>query len=378
MNILLFGEYSGFFNHLKSGLIELGHTVTLAAREDGFKAYATDINLEDKRRNNTTWLLFRKAIHKIFNYDISGLKVYQNFKRNRHRFTNFDVVFLINPFPLQTHPKLEKNILQFLFKNNSKVFLSACGDDYQYNNYLKTNDLKYSILDPYFEDSNKRKFFRDSLKYLKSSQKLLHDYVISNCAGIIAANMDYAMAYANTPRYLGYVPFPFKMNLDEQEIVEAEKLTIFHGINSFNYYKKGNHIFEEALAIIKNKYGEQIKVIETHDLPYQEYIEATKSADILLDQVYSYSQGYNALEAMSQGKIVFSGAEDRWLAYFNIEKDSVVINAEPNVDYLVEKLEGLIKDRELRQRIKLSAKRFVETEHNHKKQAEAYIKIWTA
>ena len=39
---------------------------------------------------------------------------------------------------------------------------------------------------------------------------------------------------------------------------------------------------------------------------------AFDTAHILLDQVYAYDQGYNALEAMAKGKVVFTGAEKEW------------------------------------------------------------------
>ena len=42
MKILLLGEYSGLFNSLKEGLVELGHNVTLISDGDGFKNYPSD------------------------------------------------------------------------------------------------------------------------------------------------------------------------------------------------------------------------------------------------------------------------------------------------------------------------------------------------
>lgn len=377
MKILLFGEYSGFFNHLKSGLLELGHDVTHAARADGFKNYNVDINLEARVLDSTFWLTLRKIIYKIFEYDVAGLQVLRNFKKNKHRFTGYDVVFLINPFPLQTHPKLEKQILEHLFENNSKVFLSACGDDYHYINFLQSADLNYSILDPIRKDASKRQYFRDSLKYLKSSQKELHDYVLSRCKGVISANIDYAMAYENTPKYLGYAPFPFKAKYLHGKVKESDdKIYIFHGINTYNYYKKGNDIFKKALDLIEARYPEKIKIFETENLSYKAYVKAMANADIVLDQVYSYSQGYNALEAMSQGKVVFSGAEDEWLKFFSVEKDTVVINTLPDATYIASKLEQLITDKAKMSAIKSKAKAFVETNHNAKQQAEAYVKLW--
>jgi hypothetical protein len=39
-------------------------------------------------------------------------------------------------------------------------------------------------------------------------------------------------------------------------------------------------------------------------VPYATYIELYNKSHIVLDQVFSYDQGYNALEAMAKGKVV--------------------------------------------------------------------------
>jgi hypothetical protein len=52
----------------------------------------------------------------------------------------------------------------------------------------------------------------------------------------------------------------------------------------------------KALELIENKYYDKVEVIITENIPYTEYITLYNNAHILLDQVYSYDQGYNALE----------------------------------------------------------------------------------
>lgn len=97
----------------------------------------------------------------------------------------------------------------------------------------------------------------------------------------------------------------------------------------------------------------------------------------MLDQVFSFDQGYNALEAMAQGKVVFTGAEKELLEFYHIEENQVCINALPDVSYLVEKLSYLIKNPEEIQRIGLNARKFVEKEHDYREVAKKYLKIWT-
>ena len=67
-------------------------------------------------------------------------------------------------------------------------------------------------------------------------------------------------------------------------------------------------------------------------------MENFKKAHILLDQNYAKDQGYNALEAMAQGKVAFTGANIEFLEHYNLQENEVAIHAKPEVDYLVEKL----------------------------------------
>ena len=92
--------------------------------------------------------------------------------------------------------------------------------------------------------------------------------------------------------------------------------------------------------------------------------------------VYAYDQGYNALEAMAMGKIVFTGAEDEWLKLYNIKEDTVVINAEPNTIRVVEKLVWLIENPKMLKSISINARKFIEKNHDFKKITTKYIKTW--
>ena len=83
---------------------------------------------------------------------------------------------------------------------------------------------------------------------------------------------------------------------------DSKKIIILHAINSKNKLKKGNKYFEKSLSIIEAKYSNKVEIIRTIDKAYSDHIKNVKNCKILLDQVYAYDQGYNALEAMAMGK----------------------------------------------------------------------------
>ena len=120
-----------------------------------------------------------------------------------------------------------------------------------------------------------------------------------------------------------------------------------------------------------------IKIITAESLPYADYIELYDEAHIILDQVYAYDQGYNALEAMAKGKVVFTGAEAEFLAYYGLSEDEVAINALPDVEQLVEKLTWLIQNPNKIAQIGKSARAFIEKEHHYIKVAKKYLDIYS-
>jgi glycosyltransferase involved in cell wall biosynthesis len=189
--------------------------------------------------------------------------------------------------------------------------------------------------------------------------------------------MDYHIPLKGHPKYLGLVPNP--INTDQliyQPLEINEKIIIFHGINETNYYKKGNDIFERALIAIQKKFTDNVEIITTRSIPYNVYIKAYDKAHVVLDMVYAYDQGYNALEAMSKGKVVFTGAEKEWLSYYGIEENTIAINALPDVDDIIQKLEWLIENPQKLKDISNNARKFIESHHNYIESAKQYVDLW--
>lgn len=376
MKILLFGEYSGFYNALKEGLLKNGHTVLLTGRNDGFKNYPLDLSLEPTFFKKRIPNIFRQIIYKLTKHDISGIEIFFKFMKNKNLFKNHDIVHLINERPFQINKHLEIKLLKYIFKNNKNVFLSACSDDYLYINYLLKNK-HYNILTPYFNNKKLKKHFKHTFKYLSNHNSKIHNLVFNNIKAVVPTDFDYVMAYRNHYKSTHLIPYPIKINSLKYSLPElSDEIIIFHGINRVNYYKKGNDVFEKALEIIQNKYNDKIDIITVESLPYKQYIESYNKAHILLDQVYAYDQGYNALEAMAKGKVVFTGAEQEWLQHFNLKPDTVAINTIPNPEYIAKKLEWLILNPKKIIEISKNARTFIEEHHNCNKIAKLYEKVW--
>lgn len=377
MKILLVGEFSRLHNSLKEGLLALNHDVLLIGEGDNFKNYPIDIFIGVTFFEKKIPLFFRKVIHKITSFDIADFEKALRFKKILPTLKNFDVVQLINEDALLIHPLIQKSLLKRLFKQNKRVFLLCSGDDFITVNYNLFENEKYSVLTPLKKNPNLKKKYSFSLKYLTKPYKELHNYIYKNIKGVIATDIDYHIPLKNHPKYLGIIPNPININrIKYKPNLSKEKLVIFHGINKLSSIKKGNDVIENALNIIQEKFKNKVTINSTTNLPYKEYIKRYESANILMDQVYGFDQGYNALEAMATGKVVFTGAEQEWLDYYNLKPDTVAINALPDVNEIVEKLEWLILNPDKINEISRNARAFVEKEHHYIDIAKKYITIW--
>ncbi len=176
MKILLIGEYSRLHNSLKEGLQELGHQVIILGFKDGFKDYPVDFPLE-KKWDSGLLKKIKLLLLVVTGFDISSYLTYRQFWKKRNRFTNFDVVQLINENSFFCNIHYEKKILNFLFKHNRKVFLLCSGDDYLYVNYNFAHPENPSIVQPYLAGKIHEKNFSNVLKYRTAAFEKLHHYI---------------------------------------------------------------------------------------------------------------------------------------------------------------------------------------------------------
>ncbi|WP_339752304.1 glycosyltransferase [uncultured Winogradskyella sp.] len=378
MRVLLVGEYNKAQLNIKKGLELLGHEAIVVGTTDGFKKVDVDIDLKDYF-NSFLIRKFRILLYKLFKIDLFAISIKKQIKAKRKQLSNYDIVQLVNEAPFSFDRKSHHQIFNWLKEwNNCPFYLLSCGLDYPSVSYAFDKKFRYSILTPYFENKGSKKDFSPALSYLTSHHLKLHTHIFNKIEGVIANDLDYHIPLIDHPKYLGMIPHAIDLSKLIYKAPKIEdKIIIFHGINTYNYYKKGNDIFEDALAIISQKHSDKVEIIVVKNLPYKDYIKSFDKAHILLDQVYAYDQGFNALEAMAKGKVVFTGAEQEWEDYYNVEKDTIVINALLDAEAIALKLEWLIENPEKLIDISKKAREFVETHHDHINCAKQYLKKWS-
>lgn len=381
MRVLLIGEYSRLHNSLKEGLVNCGHEVFIVGiGGDAFKDYPVDISVDSRVFNSGFPRFFARVCNKLFGLNLFSMERALRFLIHFKKFKGYDVVQLIHENALRTTPRTEVFLLKKILKHNRKLFLLSCSVDSFNMKYAFAKKFKYSVITPLLENPSDPTVQRSYLHYDSYATKpyqRLNTFVDLNCNGIIASDMDYHIPLLGNKKYKGLIPNPVNsIDIVEQPFVIDGKIKIFHGINRRMYLQKGNRFFEEALAIIESKYPNLVEVHTVVSVPYSTYIKLYNNCHILLDQVYSYDQGFNALEAMAKGKVVFTGAEFEFLDHYQLKKNEVCINAIPDVNAIVQELEDLILDPEKLKQISINARRFVESQHNLKKVTQQYLKVW--
>lgn len=379
MKILLLGEYSRLHNSLKEGLMSLGHEVTIVGCGDKFKKFPVDFSIDATicNENNIANFLYR-GLRKVTRLDLAKIEKAIRFYRLLPKLNGYDHVQLINSDALETYPFLSRILYKKLFARIKNRSLLICGDETPVVNYQLTGELNYSVLTPYLQDPTLQKGFHYSLKYQKKSYQKTFTYLVENCQKLITSDLDYEIPMQKMGFSTTFIPNPINTDrLKNEDLVIEDKIIIFLGINRLSYLKKGIPYFEKALEIIREKYAPKIEIIVTENLPYADYLKRYHRAHIILDQIHAFDQGYNALEAMAQGKVVFTGAETEFLQHYQLSEDEVCINALPDEHKIAAKLSFLIEHPEKINEISKNAREFIEKEHDYKRIAQRYLDCWT-
>lgn len=365
MKILIIGEYSGFAKNLKNGLEQLGHEAMVFHEGDGWKK----INLGDNSFSFPLTNFIFTGINIRGSWRVKKIYYYFRFKKKISEYKKyFDGVLIINPHFIRKKgelaPRFSLNDLKYIIKNNAKVFLSACGDDYVYVKFKPK--FRYRDLNKTLE------------KYFLAKKRVYHfEQLLQNIDGVIPVMCDYAIPYRDYAskkniNVLETIPLPICSKQLEYCNEIRNKIVIFHGINRES---KGTEIIIEALNYIKEKYSDKVEVIIDGHLPLEDYLKLIKRVNIVIDQTYSYAYGMNALYSMALGKTVLSGNEPESSIEFGVE-EIPVINILPVVDDIIEKLEILIRNPNKIIETGKKASDFVETVHEAKIIAGKYVEVF--
>lgn len=354
--VLLLGEFSAFHKNLAEGLLDIGVNVVTASNGDGWKKIASDINWGSSRNN------YRGKVETLYNL----AHVYKKFE-------NFDAVQLISPLVFPRQFGINKAFIKNIRKNNEKLFLLGAGGTTE-NTYIADffkNRYKYPQL------------YREIIKRIGSEWSLsdaginYNKYLLSIIDGYIPIMYEYAQGYrdVNYPFLKPTIPIP--INLDKIEYREnrvISKINFYHGVTRGG--EKGTPLIREAMERLKKNYPNDVNINIVGNLPLNEYIEVTKRANVIIDQVYSASYGMNTVYNLALGKVCIGGGEAEALKEFKLDK-SPLIPIDATVDDIYGKMINILECKNDILDIGYDSREYAEKTHSHKLIAKKYLDVWS-
>ncbi len=365
MRILLIGDCSGVHSTLAKGLRTLGHTVCVASDGGGWKDYPRDISLT---RKDDSFLEGMRCMFRIL--------------VNLHKFRNFDVVQITHcPF-LRLRSERTLPIYRFLRKYNRKVFMGAFGTDHYYvKASLESNIYRYSD----FRVGDKPLDFpynaEDIEECLHGGTVRANQEIASTCDGIIACLWEYNVAYhPHFPEKTTFIPLPFEVALTDGISMREvpRRVNFFIGVQSDRDQVKGTDVMYPVLKELERNYPDLCKVTKVSDLPFAEYQKEMSQADVLVDQLYSYTPAMNALLAMSKGIVVVGGGEEENYEILGENELRPIINVTPSPEDIYIKLEELLLNKTRIPQLSKQSVEYVRRHHDHVKVGQQYLDFWAS
>ena len=362
MKILLIGEYSNVHCTLAEGLRSLGHKVCVVSNGDFWKNYRRDISLvrSEGKLGGILYLLKTWSTLPLLH--------------------GYDIVQIINPMFLELKAERILPIYKYLRRNNKKMFLGAYGIDAYWVECAGAMPPVFRYSD--FNIGN-RPITNDYIQEQKADwqetpKAKLNHIIADDCDGIIAGMYEYHTAYAGKhSNKLTYIPFPIAAETAEPQIYDGNrKVRFFIGIQKSRSIYKGTDIMLRALERLHSRYPDKCEILRAENVPYRQYTKMVDDCDILLDQIYGYSPGMNALLAMTKGKIVVGGAEEECYTILGEKELRPMINVLPDEGDIYNKLQDILLHKERIAQMQRESIEYIERHHTPQKVAQQYLDFW--
>lgn len=362
MKILLLGEASFVQSTLRKGFEALGHEVTLVSA-----GCIWDCPRDVDVSRNMRW------------GKLSGLKVVWKILRNIRLFLGNDIVLMNDFHTLPLKLKWNEVFFRFVRRWNKRVVRGCWGDDEvvldaQAKGVLDYSDTHIGTV-PINVDENRWRIEEQRLPEFVSCFRCVN----SNVDAFAACLYEY-YRYYDREEYrerLHYLPLPMEIPQGSRVKGSEWPIKVLVGIQTRRDYIKGAGIIAGLVERIAAENPEKVVVRKVYDVPYEEYCRMLEEADVLVDQLYSYTPSMNSLAAMARGTVVIGGGEEEYYDFIGERELRPIINVRPgqdeeNLRVLGEALltEGTVS------RLSRESAAFVRKHHDYMKVSMEYVSMF--
>lgn len=375
MKILLIGEASFLHNTLKKGLLERGHRVTTMSDGNGWHDAPRDIDL----RRDGRW------------GKLGGLRVVWQLLRHLPQLCGNDVVQIHNYQFVPLMYRWNTLLLRFLKLTNRRVVKGCFGDDPQIFRRQAQGVPTYS--DTYWSGQlQNADQHRDRIaEVIEHGAEASWRKTTHMADALVACLYEYWLDY-NEPLYaakLHYIPLPIECEemvrwCDGEKVkcvgndTPSHPLTILIGLQPKRDFMKGAMKIAAFVEEVARRHPGKVQIKYVEGVPYDEYMHLLAEADVLVDQLYSYTPSMNSLAAMARGTVVIGGGEEEYYEFIGEDTLRPIINVRPDVpdeENIAAIERALFTDGTL-ERMAQESMQFVHKYHDYRLVAKQYEQLY--
>lgn len=393
MKILLIGEASFLHNTLKKGLLERGHRVLTMSDGNGWHDAPRDIDL----RRDGRW------------GKLGGLRVVWQLLRHLPQLCGNDVVQIHNYQFVPLMYRWNTLLLRFLKLTNRRVVKGCFGDDPQIFRRQAQGVPAYS--DTFWSGQlQNAELHRDRIaEVVEHGAEASWRKTTHMADALVACLYEYWLDY-NEPPYaakLHYIPLPMEC----EEMVrwcDGEKvkclgndtpspshpndfqlptnlttspphpLTILIGLQPKRDFMKGAMKIAALVEEVARRHPGKVQIKYVEGVPYDEYMHLLAEADVLVDQLYSYTPSMNSLAAMARGTVVIGGGEEEYYEFIGEDTLRPIINVRPDVpdEENIAAIERALFTDGMLERMAQESIQFVHKYHDYRLVAKQYEQLY--
>lgn len=378
MRILLFGEYSNVHHTLCEALRRAGHEVLLVSDGDGWKDYPRDVDLRRMKEGPIGSLIYLSKLAFLL-----------------PKMRGYDVVQIVNPIFLDVKARWNRWVFDYLKRNNGIVSVGCFGDDYyvvsrmQDDRFLAYTDF-YAAGRVIDHEVNRRRI----AAWTKGPKAELTQYVMQRADCLVPCLYEYWKVY-DTPEFqsrLRYIPLPIDLgnplnplnplNLSNPSNPlnpsNPSPVRVLFASQKLRGQMKGTDQLEPLFDRLAREFPDVIDLCKIESVPFEQYQRLVAEADVVVDQLYSFTPAMGALESMAQGKVVVSGYEPEYRQFIDGPLDPGIINLRPFDDANnYEVLKSILTDRNKIARLQSSSQAFVRKYHDADLVARQFVEFWS-
>ena len=370
MKILLLGDASNYHATLATALKAKGHDVTLASDRGKWLLTSCDIDLSRKSGRLSGALLYGRLLTTL-----------------APKLKGYDVVQFVSPGFVSLKPGRLEELLRKLRRGNGSLYLTVLG----YDTSVVTNlaGPKPAVAYSEWQIDGKAQPWRytGEADYDMWTAPRLHEYnevFYNTIDGALTALYEYhVITQAEHPGLrLGYAGIPVDMSSLPAPSLRPGidgKIRMLYTCRRGRELEKGGNELYAMLTRISAEFPDTTELVAPENMPFSEFVRTLASADIVSDQMYSYTPGTTALMAMAMGAVPLSGGESEYYRFIGEPYDAVrpIFNPDPrDLEGTYRRLRSLVMHPAELRRMSAAAPGFVARHNEASVVADRFISFW--